>query len=57
MELSMQFGNVVMPLSALLRAHPVPVATDCQLGEPHNRDQLEDPFSVHRISLRLLLSD
>jgi hypothetical protein len=56
-EFPVQLRNVVMPLSAPLRAHPVPMATDCQLGEPHNGDELQDPFSVHRVSLFLMVSD
>jgi len=43
--------------SARLPSHSVPVATDGALGERHNGDQLQDPLSAHRVSLRLDLSN
>ena len=55
MELPVQLRNPVVPVAASSRAHPVAVTAERQLGEPEDRDQAEDPMSVHWCSLRLSL--
>ena len=45
--ITVQFRNPVRPVGARLRAHPVTVAAGCQLRQPHDRDQPQDPMSVH----------
>jgi hypothetical protein len=47
MELTVQLRDPVRPVAARSRAHPVPVVAECQLRHPHDRDQPQDPMSVH----------